>query len=110
MTLDVYAGLFEDGLDDVADRMDTLARNASDSLRTSGQIVALPDRENGAGKPLSSGDTKWGSRGLNPGPTDYENDRNPHGTPTIRRFVLGCLTLADPADQGFSLLCAINVP
>ena len=25
-------------------------------------------------------------------------------------LVLGCLTLADPADQGFSLLCAINVP
>jgi hypothetical protein len=24
-------------------------------------------------RPLSSGNTKWGSRGLNPGPTDYEN-------------------------------------
>ena len=47
---------------------------------------------------------------MNPGPTDYESDRNPHGTLTIRRFVLGCLTLADPADQGFSPLCATNVP
>jgi Phage integrase family len=86
MTLDVYAGLFEDGLDDVADRMDGLARAAADSLRTGGQIVSLPDRGNGADRALTSGNTKWGSRGLNPGPTDYECDRNPHGTPTIRRF------------------------
>jgi integrase len=42
MTLDVYAGLFEDGLDDVADRMDGLARAAAaDCLRTSGQIVPI---------------------------------------------------------------------
>jgi integrase len=41
MTLDVYAGLFEDGLDDVADRMDGLARAAADSLRTGGQVVPL---------------------------------------------------------------------
>jgi len=44
MTLDVYAGLFEDGLDDVADRMDGLARAAADSLRTGGQIVSLSGR------------------------------------------------------------------
>jgi integrase len=45
MTLDVYAGLFEDGLDDVADRMDGLGRAAAqvaaDSLRTGGQIVPI---------------------------------------------------------------------
>jgi len=41
MTLDVYAGLFEDGLDDVSDRMDGLARAAADSLRTGGQIVPI---------------------------------------------------------------------
>ena len=50
MTLDVYAGLFEDGLDDVADRMDTLGRAAAetsaDSSRTEGQIV--PIRAGGA--------------------------------------------------------------
>ena len=47
---------------------------------------------------------------MNRRPTDYESDRNPHGTLTIRRFVLGCLTLVDLADQRFSLLCATNVP
>jgi integrase len=41
MTLDVYAGLFEDSLEDVADRMDAMARGAADLLRTSGQIVPL---------------------------------------------------------------------
>lgn len=46
-TLDVYAGLFEDGLDDVADRMDGLARAAADSLRTGGQIVSLSERAAG---------------------------------------------------------------
>lgn len=30
MTLDVYAGLFEDSLDGVADRLDTLTRAAAD--------------------------------------------------------------------------------
>lgn len=47
MTLDVYAGLFEDGLDDVADRMDGLARAAADSVRTGGQIVSLSERAAG---------------------------------------------------------------
>ena len=59
---------------------------------------------------LTAGVYQWDSRGLIPGPTDYECDRNPHGTLTIRRFVLGCLTLADPADQGLSLMCAIYAP
>lgn len=42
MTLDVYAGLFEDSLDDVADRMDVMARAAADSLRTNGTVSNLP--------------------------------------------------------------------
>lgn len=41
MTLDVYAGLFEDSLDDVADRMDVMARAAADSVRTSGNVTTL---------------------------------------------------------------------
>jgi hypothetical protein len=47
---------------------------------------------------------------LNPGPTDYECDRIPHDRLKIGRFVRGSLTLADPAEQRFSLLCATNVP
>ncbi len=46
MTLDTYADLFDDDLDAVADRLDELARTArgllADSLRTEGQIVAMP--------------------------------------------------------------------
>ncbi|HET8601360.1 MAG TPA: site-specific integrase [Segeticoccus sp.] len=42
MTLDVYAGLFEDGLDAVADRMDALAGALADSVRTEGSVTAFP--------------------------------------------------------------------
>lgn len=42
MTLDVYAGLFTDGLDAVADRMDAVARAAADSLRTGAVVTPLP--------------------------------------------------------------------
>src|SRR5450631_1738050 len=58
----------------------------------------------------AAGAREWGRSDLNRRPTDYESDRNPHGTLTIRRFVLGCLTLADLTDQRFSPLCATNVP
>jgi hypothetical protein len=51
-----------------------------------------------------------GRRGLNPGTTDFESDRNPLGTLAIRRSVLGCLIQGDPADQRFSPLCGTNVP
>ncbi|GIF05325.1 hypothetical protein [Actinoplanes siamensis] len=34
MTLDVYADLFEDDLDQVADRLDQAARHGADHLRT----------------------------------------------------------------------------
>lgn len=44
MTLDVYAGLFEDDLDAVADRMDLAARAAADSLRTGAEVVDLSER------------------------------------------------------------------
>ncbi len=69
MTLDVYAGLFEDGLDDVADRMDATARAAADRLRTAalaeGTVTALPDR-------IAAGQGRWGDSDLNRGPTGYE--------------------------------------
>jgi hypothetical protein len=34
MTLDVYADLFDDDLDVVADRLDTAIRSSADQLRT----------------------------------------------------------------------------
>jgi len=43
MTLDVYADLFDDDLEAVADRLDVLAR-AADSLRTGGEVVTLAAR------------------------------------------------------------------
>jgi integrase len=46
MTLDTYADLFDDDLDAVADRLDAVIRAArglpADSVRTGGQITALP--------------------------------------------------------------------
>ena len=66
MTLDTYAGLFDDSLDDVADRRDAQARRAAGTLRTAGSIVPMPDR-------VSAGQTGWGGWGLNPRPTDYES-------------------------------------
>jgi len=53
---------------------------------------------------------QWGRSGLNRRPTDYECDRIPHEGLKIGRFVRGSLTLADPAEQRFALLCATNVP
>ena len=45
MTLDVYSGLFDNDLDDVADRLDA-SRSArgllADSVRTGGQLIKLP--------------------------------------------------------------------
>ncbi len=49
MTLDVYAGLFADDLDTVAERLDVLGRAAAsaraDQMRTSAVPGALPARE-----------------------------------------------------------------
>lgn len=46
MTLDVYAGLFDDDLDGVADRLDLAARSSrgfpADYLRTEGQLIKIP--------------------------------------------------------------------
>lgn len=52
MTLDVYADLFDDDLEAVADRLDEVARSArerilADSVRTSGKIAALADPRKG---------------------------------------------------------------
>jgi len=65
MTPDVYAGLFEDELDAVADRMDEAARAAADSVRTGAVVVDLPERK-------AAGQTVWGGWGSNPRPRDYE--------------------------------------
>jgi len=61
-------------------------------------------------RPLSRGNTKWASRDLNPGPTDYECGSSPPRRLAIDRFLRGSLTLADLAGQRFSLLCATNAP
>lgn len=45
MTLDVYAGLFDDDLDALADRLDEAsAKAAADCVRTDARVVPLPDR------------------------------------------------------------------
>ena len=53
MTLDVYAGLFEGDMDDVADRMDEAARKAAEQAqRESAGVVELPRYpEAGSGAP-----------------------------------------------------------
>lgn len=52
MTLDVYAGLFGDDLDSVADSLDAAARRSrADILRTAGataKVVPLPDKQSSA--------------------------------------------------------------
>jgi integrase len=49
MTLDVYSGLFDDDLDDVADRMgDAAAKNLADFLRTKPTVTPITQREIGA--------------------------------------------------------------
>jgi hypothetical protein len=46
MTLDLYGHLFPDQLDDVADRLDVIGReaaaNLADLLRTNGHVRVLP--------------------------------------------------------------------
>ena len=69
MTLDVYAGLFEDGLDDLADRLDATARESADRLRTQAERLAespTPLR----GK--TAGQRRWGGSDSNGRPTGYE--------------------------------------
>src|SRR4029453_7177741 len=62
--------LFEDSLDDVADRMDALAPR---TLRTSATARPSNGREETMNLALSCTNVWWGSRDLNPGPTDYES-------------------------------------
>lgn len=66
MTLDVYAGLFEDSLDGVADRMDAMARGAADFLRTSGRVAAFPIAQEMRSKAPDLRRRKVGQQGLEP--------------------------------------------
>ena len=77
MTLDVYAGLFNDDLDAVADRLDAAAALArADYLRTeSERDTVLPFGL--GGKHASCGFVLWGGRGSNPRPRDYEGSWDP---------------------------------
>ena len=75
MTLDVYAGLFGDDLDAVADRLDEAAATArADYLRTAGQNSDVrelrPTAENDVNPPDSG---LWGGWDSNPRPRDYES-------------------------------------
>lgn len=73
MTLDVYAGLFEDSLDGVADRMDAMARGAADFCGLAAVSRPFPSLRRCGQRHLTCEDARWGSRDLNPGPTDYES-------------------------------------
>jgi hypothetical protein len=75
MTLDVYAGLFGDDLDAVADRLDAAARRAAaDFLRTSTPTGAeSPDGDSPLTPPLTCENARWGGWGSNPRPRDYES-------------------------------------
>ena len=52
MTLDVYAGLFTESLDGVADRMEAIARAAAASLRPGASVVDLADHARRARKTI----------------------------------------------------------
>lgn len=69
MTLDVYAGLFGDDLDAVALALDGLVPQMCprDPGGIKGGAVSCRRLE------LNCANVWWGSRGLNPGPTDYES-------------------------------------
>lgn len=75
MTLDVYADLFEDDQDQVADHLDRAAASCCCGLRA--------DRRRGTGSrrgpprtvasPADQGPVWWGGRDSNPRPRDYES-------------------------------------
>ena len=72
MTLDVYAGLFADNLDQVADRLDQAFTNLNaDQMRTTGARSAVTTLSTAAETPLARG-VGWSRLGdSNPGPTHY---------------------------------------
>jgi hypothetical protein len=75
MTLDVYAGLFGDDLDALADRMDEAAARAScklsaDSAPRSGRSTARLEARRCC---LTWTLVWWGGWGSNPRPKDYES-------------------------------------
>ncbi len=70
MTLDIYAGLFGDDLDGVADALDdSCATNVPH--RACGGLVVIPAVV--AVAALTCGNVWWGVSGLNRRPTDYES-------------------------------------
>jgi hypothetical protein len=53
MTLDVYAGLFDDELDDVADRVGTAAESARDAQEAADQVRTDADEDEGGASDAS---------------------------------------------------------
>ncbi len=70
MTLDAYAGLFEDDVDAVLDRLHGARVH---QVCTEARVVPLRPVFGDTAFPCGAGHSLWGSRGLNPGPTDYES-------------------------------------
>jgi hypothetical protein len=67
MTLDVYAGLFGDDLDAVADRLDEAAvRARADSLRTRGHLRTISGPDESGEMPSDLGKRPVGRAGLEP--------------------------------------------
>jgi Phage integrase family len=74
MTLDVYAGLFGEDLDEVADRLDdAAAASRADLVRTSAGSVAGTAPRGDFGMPADLRKHRWGGRDSNPRPRDYES-------------------------------------
>ncbi len=73
MTLDVYAGLFGDDLEAVADSLDVAAETAADFLRTKTAQQAVISLPAGGRTPSDLEVYEWGGRGSNPRPRDYES-------------------------------------
>ncbi len=75
VTLDVYAGLFGDELDAVADRLDEAAvRARADSVRTGSNLRPISGtEEHGEKCRLTCANVRWGGRDSNPRPRDYES-------------------------------------
>jgi len=71
MTLDVYAGLFADDLDSVAERLDAAAaQSRADSLRTADILSLTEARMKRHRRTLTCGNTWWAPSGSNRRPTD----------------------------------------
>ena len=70
ITLDVYSGLFDDDLECLAERMDEAHVY---STRTTSEGGSVDSQSNvGMFRSARTETASWGSRDLNPGPTDHE--------------------------------------